>query len=212
VSDLFAADDYPSLAALAAAEAACTRCPLYRDATRVVPGEGPRDAALMFVGEQPGDEEDRTGRPFVGPAGGVFDTALARVGIARDEVFVTNAVKHFKFSRRGKRRIHQKPDVAEIDHCRWWLDLERGLVRPQLVVAMGATAARGLFRRRLAIAATRGTVRPVDHGGHGLITVHPSYLLRLDDEAAKRREWNAFLDDLAVARDWASAARAAAAR
>jgi DNA polymerase len=205
VSDLFAAADYPSLAALAAAEAACTRCPLYRDATRVVPGEGPRDATLMFVGEQPGEEEDRTGRPFVGPAGRVFDAALARVGIARDQVFVTNAVKHFKFTRRGRRRIHQKPAVAEIDHCRWWLDLERGLLRPRLVVAMGATAARGVFRRQLAIAATRGTVRAVE-GGHGLVTIHPSYLLRLDDDAAKRREWNAFLDDLAVARDWLAGA------
>lgn len=205
LSDLFAAADYPSLEALADAEATCTRCPLYADATRVVPGEGPRDAALMFVGEQPGDREDQQGRPFVGPAGEVFMTALDRVGIDRAGVFVTNAVKHFKFVRRGKRRIHQKPDASEIDHCRWWLDLERRLVRPRLVVAMGATAARGVFRRPLAIARNRGAVRTLDDGAHGLVTVHPSYLLRLDDEAQKRREWNAFLGDLAVARDWLAA-------
>jgi DNA polymerase len=205
LTDLFAAGRYPSLDALSKAEAACTRCPLYEGATQVVPGEGPRDAALMVVGEQPGDQEDQAGRPFVGPAGHVLDLALERVGIDRRQIFVTNAVKHFKFVQRGKRRIHQKPDASEIEHCRWWLDLERQLVQPRLVVAMGATAARGVFRRQLTIARTRGQVRPLDDA-HGLVTVHPSYLLRLDDEASKRREWNAFLDDLAVARDWLAAA------
>jgi DNA polymerase len=205
LSDLFAGASHPSLQALAEAEAACTRCALYQGATRVVPGEGPRDAELMIVGEQPGDQEDRAGRPFVGPAGHVLDLALERVGIDRATVFVTNAVKHFKFTRRGKRRLHQKPDVAEIDRCRWWLDLERRLVQPRLVVAMGATAARGLFRRHLTISKTRGHVHPLDDAC-ALVTVHPSYLLRLDDEATKRREWNAFVGDLAVARDWLSEA------
>jgi DNA polymerase len=204
VSDPFAAADYPDLAALAEAEADCTRCPLYRDATQVVPGAGPRAAELMIVGEQPGDREDRAGRPFVGPAGEVLGQALVEVGIDREAVFVTNAVKHFKFTRRGKRRIHQKPSVAEIDHCRWWLDLERRLVQPKLVVAMGATAARGVLRRQVTISKTRGEVRPLDDG-HGLVTVHPSYLLRIDDEAAKREAWQAFLADLVVARDWLAA-------
>ena len=205
MSDLFAAADYPTLDALAEAEAACTRCPLHRDATQVVPGEGPRDARLMIVGEQPGEREDAAGRPFVGPAGEVLDMALARVGLDRDTLFVTNTVKHFKFTRRGKRRIHQKPDVAEIDYCRSWLDLERRLVRPELIVAMGATAVRGVTGRALTISRARGEVRPLDDA-HALITVHPSYLLRLDDPAQKRREWNAFLGDLAVARDWLAAA------
>jgi len=207
VSDLFAAAEYPSLPALAAAETTCTRCPLYQNASQVVPGEGPAGAPLMFVGEQPGDQEDLQGRPFVGPAGQVFDTALARVGIARDEVFVTNAVKHFKFVPRGKRRIHQKPDVSEIDHCRWWLDLERRLVGPKLIVALGATGARGVLGRQVTISKTRGRVIADDGGAApALVTVHPSYLLRIEDEAQKRREWNAFLNDLATAKDWVAAA------
>ena len=206
MSDLFGSADYPDLDRLAEAEAACTRCPLYRDATQVVPGEGPRDAPLMFVGEQPGDQEDQRGRPFVGPAGEVLMKALDRVGIDRQAAFVTNAVKHFKFVQRGKRRIHQKPDVSEIDHCRWWLDLERELVQPRLIVALGATGARGVFRRQVTISRSRGVVTDTKDGSKALVTVHPSYLLRLGDEADKRREWNAFLDDLKVAKDWLAAA------
>ncbi len=209
MSDLFAAsadDAYPTLDALAVAEGACTRCPLHQHATRVVPGEGPRDAAMMLVGEQPGDQEDLAGRPFVGPAGDVLNKALARVGIDRTRVFVTNAVKHFKFVSSGKRRIHQKPDVAEIDHCRWWLDLERRLVRPRLIVALGATGARGVLGRQVTISRVRGEVMPLADGTSVLVTVHPSYLLRIELEARKRQEWNAFLTDLACARDWVAAA------
>ena len=133
-----------SLEALKAEASACTRCPLHRDATQVVVGEGPRDAPLMVVGEQPGDQEDLAGRTFVGPAGQLFDRLAEDAGLDRDRAFVTNAVKHFKFTPRGKRRIHQRPDAGEVQACRWWLDLERELIRPKLILAMGATAALSL--------------------------------------------------------------------
>jgi DNA polymerase len=191
-----------TLGALGRAEAACTRCPLYRDATQVVPGEGPTPAALMVVGEQPGDQEDRVGRPFVGPAGWVLDAAFERLGIERRTVFVTNAVKHFKFEPRGKRRLHKRPDAGEIERCRWWLDIERRLVQPRLIVAMGATAARGVTGKSVTISKVRGKVTALDDGGQLLVTVHPSYLLRIREEERKRAEWRAFLADLACARDW----------
>ena len=180
----------------------CTRCPLYRDATQAVAGEGPAKARLMLVGEQPGDKEDITGRPFVGPAGQLLDKALERAWIARADCFVTNAVKHFKFEPRGKVRLHKSPDRSEIDHCRWWLDRERELVEPELIVALGASAARGVLGHAVKIAETRGRVLPAGHGQRALVTVHPSYLLRLRDEDDKRREWRAFLSDLETMRHW----------
>src|SRR3974377_1355571 len=145
-----------SLRALAAAEGECRRCPLYRDATQVVPGEGPTAVDFMLVGEQPGDKEDLAGKPFVGPAGRVLDRALADAGIARAEVFVTNAVKHFKHEMRGKRRLHKRPNAYEIERCKVWLDLERAIVRPAAVVALGATAAQSLLGTSITIGNTSG--------------------------------------------------------
>src|ERR1700720_4622769 len=144
-----------SLGKLAQAEAECRRCPLYRDATQAVPGEGPKRATFMLVGEQPGDKEDLAGKPFVGPAGRVLDRALADAGLDRNKLFVTNAVKHFKFELRGKRRLHKRPNAYEIERCRWWLDLERAIVKPELVVALGATAARSLLNRSVSITSVR---------------------------------------------------------
>ena len=174
----------------------CTRCPLYKDATQTVFGEGPVDAALMFVGEQPGDQEDLAGRPFVGPAGQVFDRGLGEAGIDRSRVYVTNAVKHFKFEQRGKRRIHSKPGTGEIEACRWWIDQERMLVTPKMTVALGATAARSLFGRTMTIGRERGRALDLPGGGAAWITVHPSYLLRLPDESRKADEYARFVDDL----------------
>jgi uracil-DNA glycosylase len=185
-----------SLTALRAAEAACRRCPLYRNATQVVPGEGPARARIMMVGEQPGDQEDRQGRPFVGPAGRVLAQALEEAGIERDMVFVTNAVKHFKFEERGKRRLHKRPDVYEIERCHWWLDLERQLVRPSVIVALGATAVRSLAGRTLTINKIRGQAMTLADGGRMVATVHPSYILRIEDEADKRAQYRRFVDDL----------------
>jgi DNA polymerase len=180
----------------------CTRCPLYKHAIQTVFGEGPADAALMLVGEQPGDQEDIQGRPFVGPAGKVLDRALERAGIEREAVYITNAVKHFKHEPRGKRRLHKKPDASEIDACRFWLDNEIDIVRPQIVVAMGATAVRGVFRRPLTINSNRGRLLEMPDGhGRAVITVHPSYLLRLEEERDKRREFDALVKDLRFAAD-----------
>ena len=171
-----------SLKALRQAEAACTRCPLYRDATQVVPGEGPAPAQVMFVGEQPGNDEDLKGRPFVGPAGRVLDRAIAEAGLDRTDIFVTNAVKHFKFEPRGKRRLHKRPNTYEIERCRWWLDLERTIVKPDVIVALGATAARSLFDRTIVISIMRGEIVVREDGSRLLVTIHPSYLLRIEDE------------------------------
>lgn len=177
----------------------CTRCPLYRLATQTVFGEGPADAELMFVGEQPGDQEDLAGRPFVGPAGQLFDRALMSAGIDRARVYVTNAVKHFKFEPRGKRRIHAKPDAGEITACRWWIEQERALIRPRLTVALGATAARSLLGRAVTVSRERGRLIELPGGGQGWLTVHPSYLLRLPDVAARTLEYDRFVADLASA-------------
>ncbi|NDV99253.1 UdgX family uracil-DNA binding protein [Salipiger sp. PrR002] len=166
---------------LAQALQGCRRCPLWQDATQPVPGEGPKDAALMVVGEQPGDREDLEGRPFVGPAGQLFDKAAARAGLDRAQAYLTNAVKHFKFTPRGKRRIHQAPNRGEVMHCRWWLDIERAQVKPKLILAMGATAAESLTGSRAGLMARRGQVEHTEDGTPVLITLHPSYLLRLPE-------------------------------
>ncbi|HEY1544096.1 MAG TPA: UdgX family uracil-DNA binding protein [Xanthobacteraceae bacterium] len=192
-------DDVPdirSLTALRDAEAACTRCPLYRNATQVVPGEGPKHAQVMLVGEQPGDQEDRQGHPFVGPAGRVLDRAIVDAGLDRKQVFVTNAVKHFKFEPRGKRRLHKRPNAGEIDACRWWIDRERTIIKPRVIVALGATAARGVLGRTVTISSVRGDVLDAGDGSRIIVTIHPSYLLRLPDDASKEREYKGFVDDL----------------
>jgi len=187
------------LKSVAAAARACRDCPLWAAATQAVFGEGPGTAKIMLVGEQPGDVEDIKGRPFVGPAGHLLDRALDEAGLDRSEAYVTNAVKHFKFVPRGKRRIHQKPNSTEIRACYQWLEQELALVDPALVVAMGATAVQGVFGRAMPIGKNRGQV--LEHEGRKVIvTVHPSYLLRVPDEAAKHREYAAFVEDLRLAR------------
>jgi len=174
----------------------CTRCHLHKLGTQAVFGEGPVDARIMFVGEQPGDQEDLAGRPFVGPAGVMLDQALAEAGVDRAQTYVTNAVKHFKFERRGKRRIHQKPDGAEIEACRWWIEQERILIRPPITVALGATAARSLLGRVVTISGTRGKPHQLYDGGECWVTVHPSFLLRIPEPERKRDEYTRFVEDL----------------
>jgi uracil-DNA glycosylase len=185
-----------SLRELAKAENECTRCPLYKGATQAVPGEGHKGAHLMLVGEQPGDKEDLSGKPFVGPAGRVLDRALKDAGIPRTEVFVTNAVKHFKHEMRGKRRLHKRPNAHEIERCKIWLDLERAIVQPVAVVALGATAARSLLGRTVTITALRGRMLQLADGTAALVTVHPSFLLRIEDDADKQREYDKLVADL----------------
>jgi uracil-DNA glycosylase family protein len=189
-----------SLKALRAEEAECTRCPLYKYATQVVPGEGPAKARIMLVGEQPGDKEDIAGKPFVGPAGRVLDKAIAEAGIDRSQVFVTNAVKHFKFAPRGKRRLHKKPNAHEIERCRWWIDLERSIVKPNVVVALGATAVRSLMGKTITIGKIRGKVIEMPDGGRMVATIHPSYLLRIQDDRDKAAQKRAFIRDLKAAK------------
>ena len=188
-----------SLAELAKAENECTRCPLYKDATQAVPGEGRRSAQVMLVGEQPGDKEDLAGKPFVGPAGQLLDRALEEAGIDRGQTYVTNAVKHFKWEARGKRRLHKKPNTQEIERCHWWLEQERAIVKPELIVALGATAARSLTGRTVTITKLRGEALSLGDGTHLLITIHPSALLRMQEEAEKRAAYAAFVKDLKVA-------------
>ena len=180
--------------------AGCTRCDLYRCATQTVFGEGPADARMVFVGEQPGDQEDLAGRPFVGPAGRMFDRAVEAAGIDRSTVYVTNAVKHFKFERRGKRRIHSKPDAGEIAACRWWYAHERALIRPAMTVALGATAARQMLGKVVTITKTRGRAIELAEGGLGWVTIHPSFLLRMPDKARAEDAFAAFVEDLKGAR------------
>ena len=182
--------------ALLAGARKCTRCDLYRHATQTVFGEGPLDARIMFIGEQPGDQEDLAGRPFVGPAGALFDAALEKAGIDRRTVYVTNAVKHFKFVLRGKRRIHNKPDAGEIAACRWWIEHERELIRPPLTVALGATAARSLIGKVVTISKVRGEPLTLSDGSECWVTAHPSSILRAPDEAARREGKRLFLRDL----------------
>ena len=174
----------------------CTRCDLYKFGTQTVFGEGPLDASIMFVGEQPGDQEDLAGRPFVGPAGQLFDAALEKAGIDRSTVYVTNAVKHFKFVQRGKRRIHNKPDVGEIEACRWWIDHERELIRPPVTVALGATAARSLLGKLVTISKVRGEPLTLPDGAECWVTAHPSSILRAPDEQARNQGKRLLLRDL----------------
>jgi uracil-DNA glycosylase family protein len=188
------------LSQLKAAVDSCRRCPLYKNATQGVPGEGKAGAPLMLIGEQPGNDEDLAGKPFIGPAGRVLNQALMEAGIDRSKTYVTNAVRHFKYEPRGKRRLHKRPNNAEIERCRWWTDLERALVEPKLIVAMGATAARGLLNKTVTISQMRGNVIALENSAtQALITIHPSYLLRIQEPADKEREYAAFLADLKLA-------------
>jgi uracil-DNA glycosylase len=177
----------------------CRACPLWKDATQTVFGEGPKNAQIMLIGEQPGDKEDLAGKPFVGPAGQMLDRALEEAGIDRSKVYVTNAVKHFKFVPRGKIRLHQKPNTAEIKACRQWYEREMAAVKPALVLAMGATAAQCVFGKITPINKSRGRLIDLDGGTKALVTVHPSYLLRLPDAEAKAREYQRFVEDLKIA-------------
>jgi DNA polymerase len=192
------AERMTTLGALAEEAQGCRRCPLWKGTNGCVFGEGPGDARLMIVGEQPGDEEDKAHRPFVGPAGGVLDRALEEAGIDRKEVYLTNAVKHFKYVMQGKRRLHQRPDAGEIDACRWWLDQEIGLVRPQATVMLGATAVRGITGKSGAIGRMRGTPLALPQGA-GIVSWHPSYILRLPDRDAADQAYAGLVDDLRLA-------------
>jgi uracil-DNA glycosylase len=188
-----------SLETLRQEAADCRACPLWKNATQTVFGEGPQAARAMLVGEQPGDREDLAGKPFVGPAGLMLDRALEEAGIDRKKVYVTNAVKHFKFLARGKIRLHQKPTTSEIKACRPWYERELASIKPDLVVAMGATSAQSVFGKITPINKNRGRLIDLDDGIKALVTVHPSYLLRLPDADAKAREYRRFVDDLKIA-------------
>src|SRR5712671_579952 len=179
----------------------CRACHLWKNATQAVFGEGPQHAQVMLVGEQPGDKEDLAGKPFVGPAGSMLDRALQEAGIDRSKVYVTNAVKHFKFVPRGKIRLHQKPNTLEIRACRPWYERELAAIKPALVVAMGATAAQSVFGKITPINKSRGRLIDLDERTKALVTVHPSYLLRLPDADAKAREYQRFVQDLKIAAD-----------
>jgi DNA polymerase len=188
-----------SIAALREEAAGCRACPLWRNATQTVFGEGPQAAQIMLVGEQPGDKEDLAGKPFVGPAGQMLDRALKEAGINRSKTYITNAVKHFKFVPRGKIRLHQKPSTPEITACRQWYQRELVSIKPALVVAMGATAAQGVLGKITPINKNRGRLIEAENGIKVLVTVHPSYLLRVPDEDAKDREYKRFVGDLKIA-------------
>jgi DNA polymerase len=194
-------EQLPQWDTLKKAAHACRQCPLHAAATQTVFGEGPLDAGMVFVGEQPGDQEDLQGRPFVGPAGQVFDRALAQAGIDRGAVYVTNAVKHFKFEPRGKRRIHRKPGTVEVTACRHWLQRELEVIRPKLIVSLGATAALSLAGRSVPVTKARGSIQSWN-GWTVLVTIHPSYLLRLADPDAAAAEYDRFVTDLQRAKSW----------
>jgi uracil-DNA glycosylase family protein len=201
--DLFAAVDIEppdigpntTIAALAEEAEHCTRCHLYRYATQTVFGAGPSDARIMMVGEQPGDQEDLQGAPFVGPAGKLLDRALVEAGIDRSTVYVTNAVKHFKFEPRGKRRIHKKPDRPEIEACKWWLEREIAVTTPELIVALGATAGQAIYGRAVKVMSERGKISEDPRGFRLMLTVHPSMILRVPDED-KKKAFAEFVRDL----------------
>jgi uracil-DNA glycosylase len=176
--------------------ASCQACPLWNDATQTVFGEGPPNADVMFVGDQPGDREDREGRPFIGPAGLLLDNALIDGGVDRKRVYVTNAVKHFKFEPRGKRRLHKRPNPSEIRICRRWLFQEIEAISPRLIVALGATAAQGLVGKAIPVQRNRGSVFTAENGLRVFMTIHPSALLRLQGEEEKRSGYASFVNDL----------------
>jgi uracil-DNA glycosylase len=186
----------PTLASLREAAARCRACPLWENGTQTVFGAGGRGSVAMFVGEQPGDREDREGAPFVGPAGRVLDEALERAGIDRKAAYVTNAVKHFKFEPRGKRRIHAKPSWSELAACRPWLEAELAVVRPRVVVCLGATAAQSLLGRQFRVTRQRGEWIESDLAQHVTATIHPSAILRQRDEESRHAEMAAFVEDL----------------
>jgi len=188
--------DRPTLPKLRAAAAGCTACHLYKLGTQTVFGEGSADADVVFVGEQPGDQEDLAGRPFVGPAGRVLDEGLAAAGIDRSQVYVTNAVKHFKWEPRGKRRIHQKPNWAEMTACRPWLEAELDVVQPDVLVCLGATAAQSLLGRQFRVTKMRGVPVESELAPNVVATVHPSSILRAPDEAARQEAMRDFIRDL----------------
>jgi uracil-DNA glycosylase len=193
-----------TLQELADSAAGCTRCDLYQRATGTVFGEGNAGAAIMLVGEQPGDQEDKQGHPFVGPAGRILDRALGESGINRADVYVTNAVKHFKWTERGKRRIHERPNGTEIKACRFWLEAELGVVRPRLIVLLGAVAGESLFGSGFRVGAHKGKVEEATFGAwHGLVmaTIHPSAVLRGPDQESRDRSYAGLVADLSVARD-----------
>ena len=187
-----------SLSALREEAAGCRACGLWKHASQTVFGEGPAHAQVMLVGEQPGDKEDLAGHPFVGPAGAMLDRALEEAGVDRKKTYVTNAVKHFKFVPRGKIRLHQKPNTPEIKACRQWYERELASIKPDLVVAMGATAAQCVFNKLTPINKNRGRLIDLDDAVEALVTVHPSYLLRLPDENAQSRVYQRFVDDLKI--------------
>jgi uracil-DNA glycosylase len=190
------------LKAVIAEAAGCRRCPLYAGATQTVFGEGAPRAQLMLVGEQPGDKEDLAGRPFVGPAGTMLDRALAEAGIDRGDAYVTNAVKHFKNEPRGKRRLHKRPNVPEIEKCRWWLEREIDIVKPGLIVALGATAARSLLGRSAAVQKERGRIDTGPEGVPVFLTIHPSALLRIREPDARAEAYRRFVGDLKAVQRW----------
>ncbi len=185
-----------SLDRLRAAAAECRACPLYRNATQTVFGEGPEDAAILFVGEQPGDSEDLAGHPFIGPAGRLLDRCIGEAGLDRRRAYVTNAVKHFKWVPRGTRRMHSKPSATEIAACFPWLRAEIAAVKPRIVVALGATAAQALFGRAFRVTRERGRLIPSRWAPYATATVHPSALLRAPDDETRRRETARFVEDL----------------
>ena len=191
--------DTSSLTTLREAACGCTACPLYKNATQTVFGEGPKKAKLMLLGEQPGDQEDLSGKPFIGPAGQLLDRALEEAGIDRNAVYVTNTVKHFKWEPRGKRRLHQKPSSRDIAACRPWMEAELRVVRPSVLVCLGSTAAQALFGSSFRVTRERGKVLESEFAPRVVTTVHPSSLLRQPDEESRQREYALFVNDLRAA-------------
>ena len=202
-SGLTGARTLASLAELRGAVNECRRCTLWQSATQGVPGEGAVPSRLMLVGEAPGDSEDLRGQPFVGPAGAILDHALKDAGLGRDSVYISNAVKHFKFEPRGRRRLHIKPSAGEIAACHWWLAEELRLVAPKLVMALGGTAARALLGHPVIVSQLRGAPTRLSATSHLWVTIHPSFLLRVPDDAQRRSEYARFVNELKEALAWA---------
>lgn len=192
----------PTIRRMQSASKSCRGCDLWKNATQTVFGEGPLKARIMLVGEQPGDQEDLQGHPFVGPAGRILDRALSESGISRDEVYVTNVVKHFKSEPRGKRRIHKKPNAREIEACRPWLDAEIHALHPEVVVCLGATAAQSLLGRSFKVMASRGQIIPFPPAQFAVATVHPSSILRMRDDESRHAAMRDFVRDLKLVRGW----------